>query len=253
MRISIVIPFYNEEKNVVPVLSEVAQHHPDAEIVAVDDGSRDQTFARIAAEPGVRAHRLREHLGQSAAVYAGLVLATGDVCVILDGDGQSSIADIKALLAHFPKYDFVNGQRLHRRDTPGRILGSRLANRVRNLFTGDGMHDTGCTPKAIKRECVEHLVPFDGLHRFIPALLTGAGFRGIEVPVAHHARLHGRTHYASWPRALSGAWDLVGVRWWMARRIDVRAMALDLAPEHVGDSAEDIADRGAVSSSDDSD
>jgi dolichol-phosphate mannosyltransferase len=231
MKLSIIIPFFNEEKNVLPVLAEVAQHHPDAEIIAVDDGSRDRTWLMLSTEPGIRTHRFGRHLGQSAAVYAGLVLSTGDICVILDGDGQSSIADIKALLAHFPEHDFVNGRRLHRHDTPGRILASRAANFVRDLLTNDGMHDTGCTPKALKRECVDHLVPFDGLHRFIPALLNSAGFRGIEVPVAHHARLHGRTHYSSWPRAFRGLWDLVGVRWWMARQLDVGAMGLSSAPD----------------------
>ena len=229
MKISIVIPFFDEERNVLPLLSEIRRHHPEAEIVAVDDCSRDGTFDLLRTQPAVRAHRLDRHLGQSAAVYAGLRLATGDVCVILDGDGQSSVADVKSLLAQLPEYDFVNGYRVHRRDSINHILASRVANAVRLLFMRDGMRDSGCTPKAIKRECIEHIAPFDGLHRFIPALLMDAGFRGIEIPVSHHARLHGRTHYTTWARALLGVWDLVGVRWWMSRRLDVGALGLDRA------------------------
>lgn len=228
MKISIIVPFYDEERNVVPVLGEVRNAYPDAEVIAVDDGSGDQTFDILCQQAGVRVHRLPRHLGQSAAIYAGLQLATGDVCVLLDGDGQTDVGDIKALLEYFPDYDMVNGCRAGRQDTRSRIIVSRIANALRNAFTGDGMRDTGGTPKAMKRECVEHLVPFDGLHRFIPALLRQAGYRIIEVPVSHRRRLYGETKYTNWARALRGAWDLVGVRWLLSRTYGPRD--LDLPP-----------------------
>lgn len=230
MRLSIIIPFYDEAPNVEPVVSEVRGSLPNAEIIAVDDGSRDGTFEALSQQKGIEVHRLPRHLGQSAAVYAGLRRATGDVCVILDGDGQSSVADIEGLLPHFPAYDFVNGVRVERRDSAARIVASRVANGIRNLFTRDGMHDTGCTPKALKRECVDHLVPFDGLHRFIPALLLAAGFKGLEVPVSHRERLHGRTKYTSASRALRGAWDLLGVSWLLRRRLDPREIEPEAPP-----------------------
>jgi dolichol-phosphate mannosyltransferase len=143
---------------------------------------------------------------------------------MMDGDGQSSAADIKVLLEYIPEYDFVNGCRAKRRDTISRRWASRIANKLRSGMTGDGMRDTGGTPKVMKRECVDHLVPFDGLHRFIPALLVRAGFRCIEVPVAHRERLHGTTNYTNWGRGLRGAWDLIGVRWLLGRKLDVAAV-----------------------------
>lgn len=227
-KISIIVPFFDEEQNVGPVVSEIRSAYPDAELICVDDGSRDRTFDCLAQQSGVRVHRLPRHLGQSAAIYAGLKLATGDVCVLLDGDGQSDVGDIKALLRYFPEYDLVNGCRAGRQDAGSRIVASRVANLLRNAWIGDGMRDTGGTPKAMKRECVDHLVPFDGLHRFIPALLRQAGFRIIEVPVAHRRRLFGVTKYTNWGRALRGAWDLIGVRWLLSRKFGARD--LDLPP-----------------------
>jgi len=192
----------------------------------VDDHSSDSTPEKLAAQEGVRVIRLPRQLGQSAAVYRGFVASTGDVCVMMDGDGQSSAADIKRLLEYLPEYDFVNGCRAGRQDTLSRVVASRFANWLRRQFTGDGMQDTGGTPKVLKRECVDYLIPFDGLHRFIPALLVRAGFRCIEVPVAHRERLHGNTNYTNWGRGLRGAWDLIGVRWLVGRRIDAASLGV---------------------------
>jgi dolichol-phosphate mannosyltransferase len=231
MKISIIVPFYDEARNVVPVLNEIRRCYPDAEVIAVDDGSRDETFSLLSQHANIRVHRLPRHLGQSAAIYSGLRLATGDICVLIDGDGQSDVGDIKTLLEYFPEYDLVNGCRAARQDVPSRVLASRAANAVRNAFTRDGMRDTGGTPKAMKRECVDHLVPFDGLHRFIPALLRRAGFRIIEVPVSHRRRLFGETKYTNWGRALRGAWDLIGVRWLLGRSYAARDLGLPSSRE----------------------
>jgi dolichol-phosphate mannosyltransferase len=231
VKLSIVIPFRNEEKNVAPVITEVQRFHPEAEIIAVDDGSTDGTAAELGRIDGIVTLRLARHGGQSAALYAGLRRARGDVCVTMDGDGQTSTSDIKRLLGYLPEYDFVNGHRTHRSDARSRVVASRLANWLRNLFTGDGMRDTGGSPKAMKRECIEHLVPFDAMHRFIPALLVRAGFKSIEIPVEHRARLHGRTNYTNWGRALRGAWDLVGIRWLLSRRLDPRDLESEASPD----------------------
>ncbi len=220
MKVSIIIPFYNEQNNVVPVLNDLRTEYPDAEILAVNDASSDHTLDALLAYPRVRVFSFSRRLGQSAALYKGLAAATGDVCVIIDGDGQSSTTDIKSLLEKFPEYDFATGCRTQRNDSASRVIASRLANAIRNLFTRDGWKDTGGTPKAMKRACVAHLIPFDAMHRFIPALLVHSGLRGIEVPVSHHDRLHGTTKYTNWGRALRGAWDLIGVRWLLSRRID---------------------------------
>ncbi len=224
MRVSIIVPFFNEELNVAPVLEEIRQLHPEAEIIAVDDGSTDGTPAALAKQADVTVLRLPRNCGQSAATYRGLIEATGDVCVLVDGDGQCSVEDIKRLLEHIPEYDFVNGRRANRMDSTSRRIASKVGNGLRNLFTGDGMQDTGGSPKAMKRECVAPLVAFDGMHRFVPAMLHSAGFKMIEIPVAHRQRLHGQTKYTNWGRALRGAWDLIGVRWLMQRKIDPRNM-----------------------------
>jgi dolichol-phosphate mannosyltransferase len=219
MRISIIVPFFNEADNVVPVLSEVRLYHPEAEIIAVDDGSTDSTFERICAAEGVKALRLPHNRGQSAAIHHGLSEATGDVCVLIDGDGQSSVPDIKHLLDYMPAYDLVNGCRAQCREDPwARVLASRVANLIRNAITRDGMRDTCGTPKAIKRECVAELPLFDGLHRFIPALVMASGYRAIEVPVSHRRRLHGVSKHTNWRRALRGMADLVRVRGWVVRK-----------------------------------
>lgn len=237
MKLSVVIPFRDEERNVLPVVSEIRRHHPEAEIVAVDDHSQDRTFELLSALEGVQAHRLREHLGQSAALHHGLCRASGDVCVILDGDGQSSVADIKRLLEHIPAYDLVVGRRLRRNDPVAKRAASWIANGVRRRLLGDGVFDTGGTPKAMTRECARHLIPFDGMHRFIPALLSRAGYRVLEVEVTHRRRLHGDSHYSNAARALRGLWDLVGVDWLSRRLIDPRLLA-DERPkdgeEHAG-------------------
>lgn len=227
MKLSVVIPFHDEERNVLPVISEVRRHHAEAEIIAVDDHSTDGTWALLSGLEDVRAMRLPERLGQSAALYCGLRRASGDVCVILDGDGQSSVADVKRLLDHIPAYDLVVGRRMRRGDPIGKRAASRVANGVRRRLLGDGVRDTGGTPKAMKRECVEQLVPFDGMHRFIPALLTAAGCRVLEVDVLHRPRLHGRSHYSNASRALRGLWDLIGVAWLARRRIDPRVLRGD--------------------------
>jgi len=229
--ISIVVPFYDEEENVVPVLSEIQRFFPDAELIAVDDGSSDGTARALAGFSGVQAIRLPRHLGKSAAIYRGLVQASGEVCVLMDGDGQSNTADIKLLLKYFPDYDFVNGCRVKRHDDLNRVIVSKLGNAIRSLFTHDGFRDTNGTPKAMKRECVPHLIPFEGLHRFIPAFLARAGFRVLEVPVAHRERLHGRTKYTNAGRTLRGAWDLIGVSWLLNRRIDARALELRVSSD----------------------
>ncbi len=218
MRLSVIIPFLNEEANVSNVLREVRAVCPDAEILAVDDGSTDGTRARLAATPGVVVVALARTCGQSAALYAGLVRAQGDICVMLDGDGQNDPADIPALLAALDRADAVCGFRLGRCDGWRRRLGSTVANAIRQAWLHDGVRDTCCSLKALRREQVRFLVPFDGMHRYIPAMLQNAGLTVAEVPVRHRPRRHGVSKYTLTGRALRGLRDLLGVRWLLTRR-----------------------------------
>ena len=217
--LSVVIPFYNEEENVAELLREVRAVCPDAEIVAVDDGSTDSTQARILAEPGVRLVALGRNLGQSAALYAGLHRASGDICVMLDGDGQNDPADIPSLVRALGQADVACGYRKNRQDTWNRRAASRIANGIRRWFLHDGIRDTGCSLKAMRREHVGYLVPFNGMHRYIPALLKNAGLSIVEIPVNHRPRLRGVSKYTIGGRAWRGIRDLVGVSWLLQRHI----------------------------------
>jgi dolichol-phosphate mannosyltransferase len=219
MKISIIIPFYNEEENVGSVLEEARRTNPEAEIIAVNDGSNDRTEAIIRQHPDVRLISHRGRLGQSAALYTGLTAAQGDVCVMMDGDGQSDPADIPNLVSQLERADLVCGYRRVRQDTWSRRIASRIANSIRRMVLHDGVRDTGCTLKAMKKVDMRLLLPFNGLHRFIPVLFNHAGLRIVEVPVNHRPRKGGKTKYGNLERALRGFYDLIGVRWLLARRI----------------------------------
>jgi glycosyltransferase involved in cell wall biosynthesis len=223
--VSVVVPLFNEEEN-VPILQgelTAALSGLDYEIIFVDDGSSDRTADRIAPDPRVRLVQFERNAGQSAAMYAGLHSARGGVAVLIDGDLQNDPADIRRLLAEIERgADLVCGYRAQRRDTALKRITSRIANFVRSRFTKDGVRDTGCTLKAMKRECVAALLPFKGMHRFIPALVKGAGYRLVEIPVNHRPRKFGLSKYGLGNRALRATTDMFGVRWLLSRRLNYK-------------------------------
>lgn len=219
MKVSIIIPFYNEEETVASVLEEARRTNPEAEIVAVNDGSSDRTETIIRQHPDIRLISHGGRLGQSAALYTGLNAAQGEICVMMDGDGQSDPADIPNLVSQLDRADLVCGYRRVRQDTWSRRVASRLANSIRRMVLHDGVRDTGCTLKAMKKTDMRLLLPFNGLHRFIPVLFNHAGLRIVEVPVNHRPRKGGKTKYSNLERALRGFYDLIGVRWLLARSI----------------------------------
>lgn len=218
---SVIVPFYNEGENVGFVLEELRRVLPEAEILAIDDGSRDDTWARLCARGDVRALRFRVNQGQSAAVFHGLKAASQPVVGLMDGDGQNDPANFRLLLAEFAKgnLDVVCGYRGNRRDTFSRRLASRLANRIRRFFLNDAVRDTGCSQKVFRREAVELLVPFRGLHRYLPAVFLQAGLRIGEVAVNHRPRRAGISKYTNFARAMVGIYDLIGVAWLLNRKI----------------------------------
>ena len=218
---TVVVPFFNESENVTEVLREVRVTLPQAEIIAIDDGSRDDTWAQIRKANDIRGLRFVKNQGQSAAIYHGLRAATQPVVGMMDGDGQNDPANFKLLLAEFAKgqADVVCGYRANRRDTWSRRAASRIANAIRRTFLDDGVRDTGCSQKVFRREAVELLVPFRGLHRYLPAIFKQAGLRLAEVAVNHRPRLAGVSKYSNFTRALHGIYDLVGVGWLLKRKI----------------------------------
>jgi glycosyltransferase involved in cell wall biosynthesis len=195
----------------------------DHEIIFVDDGSTDTTVVRIAPSPAVRIIRFEQNRGQSAAIYAGAQAAHGRIVVFIDGDLQNDPADIPRLVREIASgTDLVCGYRKKRKDTFTKRLTSRIANFVRSRFTKDGVRDTGCTLKAMRRECIQTLVPFKGMHRFIPALVKGAGYQLVEVPVNHRPRKFGQSKYGFGSRALRATIDMFGVRWLLSRQLDYK-------------------------------
>jgi dolichol-phosphate mannosyltransferase len=223
--VSVVVPLFNEEENVPILKAELttALSGLDYEIIFVDDGSVDATAKRIAPDPRVRLVQFERNAGQSAAMYAGLHAARGAIAVLIDGDLQNDPTDIPKLIAEIDRgADLVCGYRAQRKDTAVKRVTSRIANFVRSRFTKDGVRDTGCTLKAMKRECIAALVPFKGMHRFIPALVKGAGYCLVEVPVNHRPRKFGQSKYGLGNRALRATMDMFGVRWLLSRRLDYR-------------------------------
>lgn len=220
IQLSIVIPFFNEAELVLEVLQEVHAILPAAEIIAVDDGSTDGTGEKIATLDWVKLISLKKNCGQSAAMYAGMRNATGDLIAMMDGDGQNDPAEIPKLLEAIKSADVAFGVRKNRQDTTSRLIASKIANAIRRFALGDTATDTGCSLKLIRREHVALLVPFNGLHRYLPAFFQHANLRTIEVPVNHRPRKAGESKYTIKGRALRGIFDLIGVRWLLSRKIE---------------------------------
>ena len=221
MELSIVIPVYNEEENVEPLIQEInATVRPlgkPYEIVVVDDGSRDATFSMLARlhlrDPCLRVVRLKRNFGQTAAIAAGLAHSDGDVVVLMDGDAQNDPKDIPALLAELKKgNDLVCGWRSNRRDPfLNRRLPSMIANHLVSWTTQVKLHDYGCTLKAMRRDVAKNLKLYGEMHRFIPAIAYERGARVAELKVNHRPRMRGDSKYGI-ARTLRVILDLLTVK-----------------------------------------
>jgi dolichol-phosphate mannosyltransferase len=224
--LSIVIPVHNEEQNVHPLVEELrkALSGLDAEFIFVDDGSTDATLEQLREaarhDDRIRFAHFRRNLGQTAAMAAGFRLARGQAVVTLDGDLQNDPADVPGLVALLKDWDVVCGVRVKRRDTWLKRISSRIANGFRNWATGDNIVDTGCTLKAFRRQWLQGLELYQGMHRFLPTLLKMRGARVIQVPVSHRPRRAGKTHYGTWGRMVKGLADVWAVRWMQKNYVD---------------------------------
>jgi dolichol-phosphate mannosyltransferase len=226
--VSIVIPVRNEAGNIAPLVAEIAAvlaTGPGFEVVYVDDGSTDRTPSELtllmASRSWLRQVRHRSACGQSAAVCTGVLHARAPVIVTLDGDGQNDPAFIPKLLqtlaAGTPRIGLVAGQRIARKATSFKKWQSRVANGVRSAVLRDGTRDTGCGLKAFRRDLFLRLPYFDGVHRFLPALVRRVGYEIGYVDVIDRPRRAGTSNYGMWDRLWVGILDLVGV-WWLIRR-----------------------------------
>jgi len=225
--VAVVVPVRNEAGNVAPLVEEIATALGNTafELIYVNDGSTDATEAELVAlmatRPWLRQVKHATSCGQSAAVRTGVSRARAPVVVTLDGDGQNNPAFIPALLkaleAGSPRVGLVAGQRVGRKDTGFKKLQSRIANGVRSTVLRDGTRDTGCGLKAFRRDLFLSLPYFDGLHRFLPALIRREGFEIGYVEVVDRPRRAGVSNYGMWDRLWVGILDLAGV-WWLIRR-----------------------------------
>jgi glycosyltransferase involved in cell wall biosynthesis len=205
VEVSVVVPVYNEVDNIGPLYDAVARVMASAgrsyELLVVDDGSTDGTVERVtelaARDSRVRVVKFRRNFGQTAAMQAGLQLASGDAIVTLDGDLQNDPADIPGMLAKLDEgYDVVHGWRRNRQDAwLSRKLPSKIANWVISRVTGFKIHDLGCTLKAMRREIAQELELYGEMHRFIPILAHWRGARCVEIETRHHPRRFGQTKY----------------------------------------------------------
>ena len=225
--ISVVIPVRNEAGNIAPLVAEIALALSGRafEIVYVDDGSHDATEQELRGlmtqHPWLRQIRHAQSCGQSAAVRSGVAAARAPLVATLDGDGQNDPAFIPKLIAVLeagaPRLGLVAGQRLGRKASGFKKLQSRIANAARAAVLKDGTRDTGCGLKAFRREVFLSLPYFDGLHRFLPALVRREGLEIGYVDVVDRPRRHGISNYGFWDRLWVGILDLAGV-WWLIRR-----------------------------------
>jgi dolichol-phosphate mannosyltransferase len=225
--VSIVVPVRNEADNIAPLVDEIAaalDQNLAFELIYVNDGSTDRTEAELArlmaSRPWLRQIRHEISCGQSAAVSSGVMHARAAIVVTLDGDGQNDPAFIPALLEAMmkaPHIGLVAGQRVGRQATGFKKFQSRVANAVRSVVLRDGTRDTGCGLKAFRRDLFLKLPYFDGLHRFLPALVRREGYAIGYVDVVDRPRRAGTSNYGMWDRLWIGILDLIGV-WWLIRR-----------------------------------
>ena len=227
---SLVIPFYNEAGNILPLVEScvgvLTGTGRPFEVILVNDGSTDGTAAEIAAcaarWPRCRELRMDRNSGQALALLNGLRAAAGDFIVTMDGDGQNDPRDIPELFAAVESgaCDLACGWRADRHDSRLRRLMSRVANAVRGRFLGDGVHDSGCQLRVMRREVVSALYPMELMQSFVPALATAAGFRVGECRVRHHARTRGESKYGFRRLWWRPAVAMIALRWrmWTGRR-----------------------------------
>lgn len=226
--ISIVIPVYNEEEN-IPILATalddvMVKTGRSYEAIFVDDGSTDgseSALKKVRSEnPNLRTIRFKHNAGQTAAMDAGFRAARGKFVVSMDADLQSDPNDIPLMLEGLKSYDLVCGWRHKRNDPWIKLISARVANFVRNKLSDEDIKDIGCSLKAYKKECLDKIKLYNGMHRFLPTLFKMEGFTVTEVKVSHFPRKHGVSKYNIRNRVFRSFYDLLAVRWMKKRRLN---------------------------------
>jgi len=234
-KIGIIVPFYNEEDNVVPLVEEIQQvldGFVDYEMVLVDDGSTDQTNQRLQdlkkASQRIHIVKHKKNAGQSTSILSGVRYSECDWIVTLDGDGQNNPADIPKIIkalsqSEHPVSTIVMGHRQKRNDSWVKLMSSRIANNFRKLLLRDDCLDAGCGLKIFSRDFFLSLPHFNHFHRFLPILFKRAGGRVINQPISHRPRMRGESKYGISNRLWVGLVDIIGVLWLLRRPCQVEA------------------------------
>ncbi len=226
--ISVVCPFYNEKEN-LPILyrrlQKVLSEVPDeTELIFVNDGSTDDgeqaLKALTASDKRVRLLEMKKRYGMTTALYAGLQKAQGEWILTLDADLQNPPEEIPKLLAFYREFDMVTGIREKREDDWLRKISSKIANGIRRMVLGDHISDIGCSLRIFRKELLKCFYPFQGMHRFFPAVVEKDGFRIKQVLVKHGPRQHGLSKFGVSNRAWKGIKDLFAVKWIRSHKIE---------------------------------
>lgn len=225
IKLSVVIPVFNEEENLEPLLQELFpilyQVGYNFEVICIDDGSTDNSLSVLNMlqqhyhELLIVRHRI--NCGQSAAEASGFANARGEWIITMDADQQNDPADIQTLLKELENADAVCGVRQKREDDWVKRISSKIANGFRNWVTHDKVGDAGCTLRALHRTSLREIPKFNGMHRFLPTLMRLQGYRVKEVPVNHRPRTRGESKYGIGNRMFRGLVDCIAIRWWRRR------------------------------------
>lgn len=224
--LSVVLPVYNESEAIGPVLAELAdvlqQSWPDAwEVLAVNDGSTDATSGRIQEAalrtPRIRLLEMKQHIGQSGALWTGIREAGAEWIATLDADGQNDPADLPTLMAAAADVDAAFGYRADRQDSQSKKAAGKLANAVRNALLREKIRDTGCAAKIFRKSLFLPLTPWDGMHRFLGTLFLMQGAVIVQCPVRHRPRAAGVSKYTNRGRLFHTLRDAFAVRWLRSR------------------------------------
>ncbi len=227
---SIVLPVYDEEENLMPLAEGIVSVMNDItdsyEVILVDDGSSDGS-KKVLKElcdryPSFRCLMFHQNCGQTAAFDAGFKNARGKVIISMDADLQYDPGDITVLLKKLDEFDAVCGYRLDRADTWVKRKSSIIANFVRNKLSDENIRDVGCSLKVFKKECLDGVKLFEGMHRFFPTLIKMEGYKVTEVPVKHFPRKHGHSKYTTLNRVFKSFRDLLAVRWMKRRYLNYK-------------------------------
>ncbi len=228
IELSIIAPAFNEVDNVQPLVERIRDVFVPLNIVfeaiivddAGTDGTRERLLELARQYPWLRVISLASNSGQTAAMDAGFRAARGRIWATVDADMQNDPGEIPRLMAMLSTdVDMVNGWRQKRSDNALRLIQTKIANGIRNRLSGENIKDSACSLKVYKRQCLEGLTLYKGMHRFFPTLVKMRGFKVIEVPVSHHPRAHGVTKYKFGSRVIRAFVDLLAVRWMKKRQL----------------------------------